>query len=547
FYAAQEVIDAVNLLRSVENPYDKPALVGVLRSPIGGLTDAEIYALHRQGLLQYQSARRASGDTAKSLDCIKDLYEILDRLHATTRVLPVGEAVNLIFDTIPIRILTSQSFNGEQAVANLEKVREQAGLLGREGIGTLKEVVGTLERRVLDLKEEGESALAEEDVDAVRILSVHKAKGLEFPVVVLADAGGTMDQRETGIWVQYDWSTKLTGLRIRDYCNLEGVFLAEKGRLREEEEQKRVFYVAMTRAREHLTISCAPQAMKKSDGSFYSLLQDCLTNLSPGRKAGPIAAGKGKIEYISETQRLAAPKRKAERGKIRTDENDWESYARLWDSRKQAYDAVRQTPVFLTPTLLKRGAAISAEAATDRAPGNLASDQAALIGILAHRFLQGWDFSADPGRFEEKLASFMDGRPEGVGNTSDMMQRELREIFRAFFSGEAFAELSTARILGREVPFLMPWNGQIMEGVIDLIYEKDDRLYLADYKTDRFASKPDLLQKAQEYYHQARIYSAAVQQCLRREVTKFRLIFLRVGEAVDVPLNQGALQYTLPF
>jgi ATP-dependent exoDNAse (exonuclease V) beta subunit len=93
---------------------------------------------------------------------------------------------------------------------------------------------------------------------------------------------------------------------------------------------------------------------------------------------------------------------------------------------------------------------------------------------------------------------------------------------------------------------MIPWNGQIMEGVIDLIYERAGALYLADYKTDKI-DKQDVLQKAQEYHHQARIYSEAVQRCLGKKPWSFKLIFLRAGEAVDIVLNQGRLQYTLPW
>ena len=79
----------------------------------------------------------------------------------------------------------------------------------------------------------------------------------------------------------------------------------------------------------------------------------------------------------------------------------------------------------------------------------------------------------------------------------------------------------------------MPWNGQIMEGVIDLIYEKNGLLYLADYKTDRLA-KNELNQAADRYRQQAEIYTQAALQSLRREVAAFKVIFLRAGEAIEI-------------
>ena len=61
FYAAKEIIDAVNLLRAVDNPYDRLALVGVLRSPLGGVTDQSIYDLHCRNLLDYRKSERLTG------------------------------------------------------------------------------------------------------------------------------------------------------------------------------------------------------------------------------------------------------------------------------------------------------------------------------------------------------------------------------------------------------------------------------------------------------------------------------------------------------
>ncbi|MCZ6907386.1 MAG: PD-(D/E)XK nuclease family protein, partial [Deltaproteobacteria bacterium] len=74
---------------------------------------------------------------------------------------------------------------------------------------------------------------------------------------------------------------------------------------------------------------------------------------------------------------------------------------------------------------------------------------------------------------------------------------------------------------------------QVMEGVIDVLYEKEGNLYLADYKTDRVQRK-DLSSVMERYYHQAEIYSEAVRRSLQRDVKGFKLIFLRLGEAIQV-------------
>ena len=532
FYAVKEIIDAVNVLRAGENPHDKLALVGILRSPLGGLEDNVIYELHQESLLDYRTAKRLNDKRFPAT--AGELYKTLDRLHQETRILPVGEAVSRIFNSLPIRLLAACSFHGEQAVANLEKLRHQAELLGREGLSTLKEVIHQLQRRVLDVKEEGESVLAEENLDAVRIMSIHKAKGLEFPIVVLAGCHTGLDQRQGARAEAFsDWSTGLTGLRVGRSWDLAGLYIAEKTRLRAEEEQKRVLYVAMTRAREHLVISCAA-ANRRSSGSFFSMLDQTLNEtISTAEESRTVPIGKGMVEIEVVTETLVAPGRTKAKRKSFRKPADWKPFLDVWKRRSEAYEKVVETPLFLTPTLLKRREEELIEGTGGKSI-NLSPHPPLLLGEMAHRLLQDWDFAADPQSFGAKLRPFLDKRlAADLKGEREQVQKELEEIFNCFFASSVYRELSSSRILGREVSLLIPWDGQIMEGVIDLLYEKDGRLYLADYKSDRIG-REELNQAAERYRHQAQIYSQAARQSLQREVAAFNLIFLRLGEAIEV-------------
>jgi ATP-dependent helicase/nuclease subunit A len=538
FFAAQEIIDAVNLLRAVDNPYDRTALVGVLRSAAGGLQDRQIYDLHCRRLLDYSLADPSLPPS------VQELYGALRDLRAQTRELPVGEAVSLIFSRIPVRILAARSFNGEQAVANLEKIRRMAERMGREGCSTMKEVIARLRRSILDLKEEGESALAEESVDAVHILSVHKAKGLEFPVVVLAGAHAAVDQREARTGAHHDWSTNLIGVNVADCWNLAGVFLAEKNRLRSVEEQKRVFYVAMTRAREHLTISCGP-TVKPGNGCFLGLLADALGDDVAEKTSGFIPAGPGRIESRTVREELLPPKPAQRDPAAKPPSFDLRSYVGFWEKRKAEHQKISRRALFATPTSLKlRERELAESFVANEAP---VSDRALLLGTLAHRFLQQWNFASDGSDFLDQLARFLERRPDvRPGQDRDAVASDLGEIFTAFFPSAAYAELRSARILGREVPLLMPWNGQVMEGVIDVIYEKKGELYLADYKTDRVERK-NVSRLAAAYRSQAEIYSEAARKSLGRAVTGFSLLFLRLGEGFDIAPDRHSIQGSLPF
>jgi ATP-dependent helicase/nuclease subunit A len=535
FYAAKEIIDAVNLLRAVDNPHDRLALVGVLRSPLGALSDKQIYDLHRQHLLDYRKAQQIA--EKRFPGALAELYQTLARLHDETRFLPVGEAVGLIFASLPVRLLAAGYFHGEQAVANLEKLGQQAELLGREGLTTLKETIRQLQKHVLDIKEEGESVLAEESVDAVRIMSIHKSKGLEFPIVVLAGCHAGTDGRQTdSAQALFDWSSDLTGLRAGQYWDLPGLYIAEKTHLRAEEEQKRVFYVAMTRPREHLVISCAPTT-RRSSGSFSSMLGAALgVNIDEIAEGGTLTADSGKLEVNVVKESLAAPGRSDSTSETAR-KTDWRSHVNLWAGRRKRFENAAGNPVFLTPTFLKRREEELSEAAMLRQPASGKRTRAALIGDLAHRFLQNWDFLSASGALKSHLQTTCQELPREYQAEQAAIQDELETMMKTFFRSGAYAELAAARILGREVPLLMPWGEGIMEGVIDVIYEHNDLLYLADYKTDRIFSD-DLAVQASRYHQQAEIYTRAARKSLGRNVAAFKLIFLRLGEAVEVGGHQ---------
>ncbi len=533
FYAAKEIVDAVNLLRAVENPFDRLALVGVLRSPLGGLTDHEIYELHRQNLLDYRAAAKL--DKKNFPPTLAQLYQALAQLNVETRAMPIGAAVAHVFVVLPVELLAACHFHGEQAVANLAKLKEQAEQLGAHGLTTLKEAIRQLERRVLEVKEEGESVLAEENLDAVRIMSIHKAKGLEFPIVILAGCqSGTEGRHSSDTQSLFDWSSGLTGLRIGQITDLAGLYIGEKSRLRNAEEQKRLLYVAMTRARENLVISCAP-ANRRSSGSFLAMLDETLNDsIATAEATKSVAIGKGNIEIEVVSETLSAPSRSKSKSKRAKKKPNWQPFIDTWARRATANEKAQQSAPFLTPTSLKRQEVTATEAGDTVSRHIDRPTPALVVGDLAHRFLQNWQFAEETNNFREQLQKFIDhALPQEFHTARKEIESELQDILGTFFRSKAYAELKQSRILGREVPLLMPWNGQIMEGVIDVIYEKNGLLYLADYKTDRVA-KNELAASAERYRQQAEIYTRAATQSLRRAVTAFKVIFLRAGEAVEI-------------
>jgi len=500
---------------------------------LGGLIDLQIYHLHRQKLLDYRdSAKLATGEFPATL---AQLYQALTQLNVETRTLPIGAAVDRVFSALPVELLAACHFHGEQAVANLAKLRRQAEQLGREGLTTLKAAIRQLEQRVLDVKDEGESVLAEENLDAVRIMSIHKAKGLEFPIVILAGCQtGTEGRHSAEAESTFDWSTGLTGTRVGQTTDLAGLYIAEKNRLRNAEEQKRLLYVAMTRAKEHLIISCAP-TNRRSGGSFQAMLDTTLNDMITGAESSTrVALGKGIVEIEVVNQSLSAPSHAPAKAKRSKKKPNWQPYVDTWAARTANYEKAQQITPFLTPTLLKRQEEESTEAGDKLNTQPPRKTPALVVGDLTHRFLQTWQFGGETSNLAEQLRAFIDGAlPAEFAPDRAAIETELHEILDIYFSSNVYSELKAAKILGREVPLLMPWNGQIMEGVIDLIYEKNGLLYLADYKTDRI-KRSELRAGAERYRQQWEIYVDASRKSLGRQVAAFKLIFLRLGEAIEV-------------
>ncbi|MEC4677420.1 MAG: PD-(D/E)XK nuclease family protein, partial [Nitrospirota bacterium] len=209
--------------------------------------------------------------------------------------------------------------------------------------------------------------------------------------------------------------------------------------------------------------------------------------------------------------------------------------AQKWENRFRTYDVLQNKKVFISPTQLKT----TDKTAFKRAPTKRkalsqtpTAEISAKLGQLAHRFLETWDFSSDPKNYKGVLDSFLN--QQGLLNkdmSPEALFEEMDAIFKVFFFSPAYAALSQVKIVDREVPFLMPWQGQVMQGEIDLIYEEAGKLYIADYKTDRI-KKTEIQEAAKQYYHQCQIYPEAVRRALQREVAGMKLIFLRLGLSI---------------
>jgi ATP-dependent helicase/nuclease subunit A len=531
FYRRQEVIDLVNVLRVLDHPHDRIALTGVLRSPLGGLTDRDLFDLQQAGLLDYLAEQRLESFNHPRAAAVRRLFGQLAALHRGIAALPLAEAVQLVFDRLPILELAAASLHGEQAVANLLKVKQTAASLSDRPHLTLSGFVELMVERLDDQPEEAESPLAEETSDAVKILTIHKAKGLEFPVVVLPGLHQRSGRDRPVPSVAYDWSSATYGLSLGKRRTLGAVVAHAKFAVREEAERRRVLYVGMTRAKEMLVLSGGLNARSVGENTL-EWLQEIGQGAVGDATTQHVQIGTSAIPH----RVIKAPERKWPKRSLANVERaapvDPSMIARLWEERSARWTAARQTAWRLTPSSLEKEARFAPIQSRDR---TAEPEAGRLVGVLAHRVLERWDFQDAPDGLLNQIDPAIQASltPDRVDLRSHVAE-SLHELFSAFARSDLYMRLRSAAILGREVPFLMPWgDGQMMEGVIDLIYRLDGHLWIADYKTDRVAAT-EVQSRAKTYASQAAIYREAACRCLNLSSVSFQFLFLRPGVSIEI-------------
>jgi ATP-dependent helicase/nuclease subunit A len=296
YYGRKEVQDLLHLLRVLNDTADELALVGVLRSPLFALDDAAIFRLRFANRHSIWAALMQSGEPPEPADIpaptptpLAFARETLRNLHARRGHLSVVELLREALAITGYLATISGLPDGAQRRANVEKLLEAARQVGSTGLQAFSAYLEDLLRAE---PREGEAPLEAEG--SVRLMTVHKSKGLEFPIVVLPDLGrGTLAMRDM-------WLARRSyglALRLRDSQGEIQQPIAYQLALREEKrmeraERERLLYVALTRARDYLLLS--GPAANKSNESWLSRMVTALE--ASWEQGGPPPGTAGQLE-----------------------------------------------------------------------------------------------------------------------------------------------------------------------------------------------------------------------------------------------------------
>ncbi len=531
YYEAREVNDLLCFLRVLLDPQDEISLAAVLRSPLVGLSDETLLRLKLEGGRLADGLARTSDLSPEQAEKLKHSQERLARFRRDREYVPPDQLLGRLLSETGYEMWLAEQPGGGHGVANVRKLLALARRFAASGPGDLAGFV----ERVEDLRRqevrESDAQPPEQTSDAVQLMTLHAAKGLEFRVVFLpainrrARSESDPVRFHPQIGVGLRWRDLITG---KDRADTIYEAVADEAKGSRREESQRLFYVGMTRAEELLILSA----------SFGSQVQatEWAKNLHE------------KLQV--DLRRLDEGPREAEEAGVRL---------RIWQTNQEPPE---------TPAVISDGAP---EAATEPAaavewlerpaPGDqsdtsVAATAVALFAQCPRRYYlsrylgfegpsrrPASEDEADPPEPDEMDAtefgrhvhSLLAGTIPREGASPEALR-----LVDGFAASEWGRRAAGAARSEREQSFLVALDGRLLTGQIDLWFREGGETVVLDYKTDQVTAA-EAAARAAEYEWQLRLYALAVERLAGTPPQRAVLYFLRPEVAVEVSLAAGLL------
>jgi len=417
--------------------------------------------------------------------------------------------------------------NGLQGAANLERLVALARDLDRERL-SFREAVLRLAAK-LD-SPEGEPRAFADDVEAVKLITIHKSKGLEFRVVVLADVGSRRFARAPRLFYdreggEYGAALSFAGRTVKTPGARRLLDAHEK---RARAEEKRFLYVGLTRAREMLVVSWFRELRRTKSGPSDGIGRTSLAPIARFERPEPpldaiVELVEGDVRPLAEPVGAPVPS-----ATVDLSEKMDEAEALLERARTTASRPLRRAGEKAGRP--EKPAAPEAPAPEDLAPADRegeAAGRAARIGVAVH---EAMELHLDPDRgFPLKAAIDAATRALPAAERS-----EVTRLARRLASHEVTRRAFAARRRFVELPILFTEEspvGALVEGKIDLLFEEVDGFVVVDWKTDRIDSEERRALREELHRPQLQAYADGLARLLgpAARVKETHLVFAREG------------------
>jgi ATP-dependent helicase/nuclease subunit A len=521
FFQRDEVRDLIWVLSAIDDPTDRLALVGALRSSAFAINDEEL-VIHvaEARSLNYRSRKAGPSDAVNQA-----LAELRD-LHQLRRSLSLAEIVRRVVERTRLVEFALTKPDGEQGAANLLAIVDDARLFAAAGGGGLRPFIRHLRDSMEQEAIEIEATVAEETDDVVRIMTAHGAKGLEFPIVALANLGGTGGVQRTPVpreeerFLHFRVGAASVG-RSGHFATpgYEDVWDAEKRY--GEAERLRLLYVAATRARDYLLVPCVV-GRHEANGLLATLVWAL-----PGDEA---------LVEVLDADAVAAPA------------VGHEEPRRVQDADVEAAVAAREAWIAERQILRDRPEherEIENASSRERAIGPLAAEVATFgasllvsdgppipVGDAVHMVME---------RISLPDATDLDAIADDVCLEGDIYDQkdDVVAMCRACLEAPSVRRALASGRWWREVPFVLARGdgdgAPLATGRVDMVYEDAEALVVIDYKTDKGVTADMAEAHARDKHSgQAEIYAQALSAATGLPVREVVFVYCKAGVEVYV-------------
>ena len=552
-FNTQEVRDLLNCLRAIDNPSDEVSVVAALRSPAFACSDVDLLQWRDAGGRWNYSASNKPNDPSP----VADAMSILEQYHHRHQTESVA---GLIADFIRNRRLDEldlaeprprEMWRRRQFL--VAQARNQEYNSGNGGAPlTLRRFIDWAETQQHENARIAEIAAPETDDESVRIMTMHAAKGLEFPIVILLGFDSDLVSRnknalfgQLGTEVEVSLSSSL---KTPGYDALSAI---EKRHA--DAESIRLAYVATTRARDQLLVSLHH---KRGNNSLAARITE-ITDSLPYTDAGADAITAPPIPAASND---VAP-------------ND--TYNPDWQTQRNAEIANRSRPQAVTATSIAKSDTPAPshpiddkDAAGDndheprRGRGGRSGTAfgSALHAVLQQIVEQMTPYLPRPtsAEVDEYLASWNDEiarlaqQQTADKGISHRNANEIARLAQKALSTSAVTAALCAPNLWSEIPVAAPITTPkgdvvVIEGIIDLLYQDaDGELVVIDYKSDDILTEPEVSARLEHYQWQGAAYAAALESATGKTVKDVQFLFVRLDNPLRQVKNLRELMSQLP-
>ena len=537
FFETTEVRDLVNLLRTLRNPHDDIALAATLCSPFAGASDEDLFRMRLAsgsaglvtGLYPYSETPAGRGGAAEVF------AGRLAKYRSLRDEIPLDVLLSRFLHECGYETGLLQSENGRSKLANVRKflriVRQIASARDSRFSETVQAIVELQESGV----NEAEATGYDEKTDAVRLMTLHAAKGLEFPVVILPALDSSPPNTASAVsyspagGIGAKWVDPADGNAREDTPLKE--FLTEQ-REKNKKEGDRLFYVAITRAEEHLLLSASfgPRSPLKH---WAKLIKNKLD--LDFKTVGTEPAVK---QYEGYAIRYCVSDEEPEPGGLAPIPAASEVE---WVQPREGFEQ-HDSEIAITSVALFRQCPrkyfLSRYLGLD-SPRSLPAalpEQSAPEQSMPERSLSPVTGQPPASQFGRRVHEALAGSP-----LDEQSEPEVAALVHAFEQSDLGRQARQAKAVARELTVVFPVGRHILRGQIDLWFDDGESQVLVDYKTDHVSGE-EISNRAGDYTLQVQLYAMSILGAKGRLPDRGILYFLRPSVAVDVDLSPQAME-----